>query len=181
MYLIPLNLDDPFKRVFDSPHIAQAFIEDMLGVKITSIEKLEKDHKVTNAAALVRFDYRCKINGKYVIIEMQQGYKNDVLKRFYIYHCLGTVLQLETIKETVVRDRNGKEHRTRNYVELEPVITIIWMAQDNFGLVVDFIEYNLYPKAFSDFVTDPTLSEMSKEALEARRKELFNYPNDDLS
>jgi hypothetical protein len=179
MYLIPLNLDDPFKRVFDAPHIAQAFLEDMLGIEITSIEKLEKDYKITNAAALVRFDYRCKINNKYVIIEMQQGYKPDVVKRFYSYHCLSTALQLETIKETIRKDASGKEHRTRNYVELEEVITIIWMAQDNFGLVADFIEYNLYPKAFYDFVSDPTLSEMSKDALEERRAALFLYPKED--
>jgi hypothetical protein len=179
MYVIPLNLDDPFKRVFDAPNIAQAFIEDLLDVKITSIEKLEKDHKVTNAAALVRFDYRCKINGKYVIIEMQQGYKPDVVKRFYGYHCLSTALQLETIKETVVKDKKGNTHRTRNYVELEAVITIIWMAQDNFGLETDYIEYNLFPKGFGDFVRDPQLCELSKEDLELRRMSLIQDPESD--
>jgi hypothetical protein len=176
MYLIPLNLDEPFKKIFGSVLIAKAFIQDMLGVKITSIEKLETDHKVTNAAALVRFDYRCLIDGKYVIIEMQQGYKQDVVKRFFLYHCLGTALQLETIKETVVKDAKGKEHRTRNYVELESVITIVWMAQDNFDLEADYIEYNLYPKAYSDFIKDATLWESSKSVLEAARTELLRHP-----
>jgi hypothetical protein len=179
MYVVALNLDDPFKRVFDAANIAQAFMEDMLDVQITSIEKLEKEYKITNAAALVRFDYRCKINGNYVIIEMQQGYKPDVVKRFYGYHCLSTALQLETIKETVVKDRKGNEHRTRNYVELEPVITIIWMAQDNFGLESDYVEYNLLPKAFGDFVRDPKLTELSKEDLEARRIALIQDPETD--
>ncbi|MEN9612147.1 MAG: hypothetical protein RLZZ628_2961 [Bacteroidota bacterium] len=179
MYLIPLNLDEPFKKVFGSPHVAKAFIQDMLNVKITSIEKLENDHKVTNAAALVRFDYRCQINDKYVIIEMQQGYKQDVVKRFFLYHCLNTALQLETIKETVVRDRHGKEHRTRNYVELESVITIVWMAQDNFDLEADYIEYNLYPKAYSDFIKHETLWQSSKSELEAERSKLLLHPKKD--
>lgn len=72
MYLLPLNADEPFKRVFSDERIAKAFIEDMLDVEITEITKLDTDHRITNQAALVRFDYRCKINGQYVIIEMQQ-------------------------------------------------------------------------------------------------------------
>jgi hypothetical protein len=179
MYLIPLNLDEPFKKIFGDPLIAKAFLQDMLGVKITSIEKLENDHKVTNAAALVRFDYRCKINGKYVIIEMQQGYKQDVVKRFLLYHCLSTALQLETIKETIVKDAKGREHRTRNYGELEPVITIVWMAQDNFDLIVDYIEYNLYPKGFADFIRDEAAWKAAKSELEAQRTQLLEYPKKD--
>jgi hypothetical protein len=179
MYLIPLNLDEPFKKIFGSPLIAKAFIQDMLGVKITSIEKLETDHKVTNAAAFVRFDYRCLIDGKYVIIEMQQGYKQDVVKRFFLYHCLGTALQLETIKETVVKDSKGREHRTRNYVELESVTTIVWLAQDNFDLVADSIEYNLYPKAYSDFIKDATLWQAPKSVLEKARAALLLHPKKD--
>jgi hypothetical protein len=61
-------------------------------------------------------------------------------------------------------------------VELEPVITIIWMAQDNFGLDTDYVEYNLFPKAFGDFVRDPKLCELSKEDLEVRRMSLIQDP-----
>ncbi|MEN9612474.1 MAG: hypothetical protein RLZZ628_3288 [Bacteroidota bacterium] len=179
MYLVPLNLDEPFKKVFECEDIAKAFIQDMLNVEITFIKKLDTDRKITNAAALIRFDYRCKINNQYVIVEMQQGYKQDVIKRFYLYHCLDTALQLETIKETIVKDAKGREHRTRNYSELEPVITIIWMAQDNFDLESDYIEYNIYPKAFADFVRDNTLWESPKSVLEARRADLFRHPKVD--
>ncbi|MEY4934218.1 MAG: hypothetical protein RIS64_577 [Bacteroidota bacterium] len=61
-------------------------------------------------------------------------------------------------------------------MELEPVITIIWMAQDNFGLDTDYVEYNLFPKAFGDFVRDPKLCELSKEDLEVRRMSLIQDP-----
>jgi hypothetical protein len=64
-------------------------------------------------------------------------------------------------------------------VELEPVITIIWMAQDNFGLDTDYVEYNLFPKAFGDFVRDPKLCELSKEDLEVRRMSLIQDPETD--
>jgi hypothetical protein len=62
MYLIPLNLDEPFKKIFGSLLIAKAFIQDMLGVKITSIEKLETDHKVTSSKTNERLVMRNGLN-----------------------------------------------------------------------------------------------------------------------
>ncbi len=165
MYLAPLNSDAGFKKVFADPQIAKAFLEALLGVIIEEITLLETDHKVTNAASLVKFDFRCKINGQYVIIEMQQAHKTDVIKRFYIYHCLNTCLQLEKIKDMIVRDAKGNEHRIRNYHELEPVFTIIWMVTDTFGFKEDFMEYNTWPKAVIDFIKDDALWSQKKETI----------------
>jgi hypothetical protein len=173
MYLLPLNADELFKRVFSDLNIAKAFIEDMLGVQITEIIKMDTDHRITDNAALVRFDYRCKINGEYVIIEMQQGYKQNVVKRFFLYHCLNTALQLETISETVRTDKKGYDHRTRNYEELQATTTIVWLAQDNFDLEVDSIEYNPYPKAWVDFIKNESLWKKSKTILNQHRVELL--------
>jgi hypothetical protein len=165
MYLAPLNSDAGFKKVFADPQIAKAFLEALLGVIIEEITLIETDHKVTNAAALVKFDFRCKIKGQYVIIEMQQAHKTDVIKRFYIYHCLNTCLQLEKIKDMIVRDAQGNEHRIRNYHELEPVFTIIWMVTDTFGFKEDFMEYNTWPKAVIDFIKDDALWSQKKETI----------------
>jgi hypothetical protein len=171
MYLVSLNNDYFFKKTFSDPEIAQAFFEDILNVKIESIEKLPTDHKVTDAAALIKFDYRCKINGQYVILEMQQGRKSDVVKRFYIYHGLSTCLQLETLKEVISYDLDGNELKLRNYSELERVITIIWMVVDNFGLEDDFAEFNMYNKLVYDFVAnDDIWGKQLKDLLEIREK-----------
>ncbi len=172
MYLAPLNSDAGFKKVFADPQIAKAFLEALLNVIIEEITLIETDHKVTNAAALVKFDFRCKIKGQYVLIEMQQAHKTDVIKRFYIYHCLNTCLQLEKIKDMIVRDAKGNEHRIRNYNELDPVFTIIWMVTDTFGFKADFIEYNHYPKPVIDFLRDDALWGQEKEAIFAMREAL---------
>ncbi len=97
MYLAPLNYDRFFKKVFSDLTIAKAFLQDFLDVEIEEITQLKDKNRVTDDAAVVEFDFRCKINGSYVIIDMQQWYKKDIVKRFYVYHTLNTVLQLEDI------------------------------------------------------------------------------------
>jgi hypothetical protein len=95
MYLAPFNYDRFFERVFKHTHIAKRFLEDMLDVEIEEIEPLPRKNKITDDAAFVEFDYRCKIKGNYVIVDMQQWYKQDVVKRFYLYFCNNTSLQLK--------------------------------------------------------------------------------------
>jgi len=72
MYMAPLNYDRFFKKVFSDDRIAQCFLEDFLDVEITSLERLPSDQRVTDAAALVEFDFRCQIDAEYVIVNMQQ-------------------------------------------------------------------------------------------------------------
>ncbi|MDZ7877195.1 MAG: hypothetical protein U5L45_05970 [Saprospiraceae bacterium] len=84
-YLAPLNFDRFFKKVFSDLDTAKEFLQDFLDVTIESIEVLPLAHKVTDAAVDVEFDYCCKINGQYQIIEMQQWYTSDVVKRFFSY------------------------------------------------------------------------------------------------
>ena len=86
MYLAPLNYDRFFKKVFSDLNIAKRFLEDFLDVTIQSIEALKENHKITDDASVVEFDFRCKIEGQYIIIDMQQWYKPDVVQRFYLYH-----------------------------------------------------------------------------------------------
>ena len=86
MYLAPLNYDRFFKKVFKDPAIAKEFLEDFLDVTISDIEKLDEKHRVTDDASVVEFDYRCKVDVKFVIIAMPQWYKADIIKRFYLYH-----------------------------------------------------------------------------------------------
>jgi hypothetical protein len=168
MFVASLNLDLFFKKVFSNKRLAKKFLQDILGVKITEIQLLNVENKVTDASVTVRFDFRCKINGQYCIIEMQQKYKIDVIKRFFLYHSVSTALQLETLKAIKVTKLNGETYTEKNYSSLEPVITLIWMVDDMLGFEEDFIAYSTLPEASVNFIKN---TDLWKESLENILKE----------
>lgn len=86
MFLAPLNYDRYFNKIFSDERIAKRFLEDFLETNITKIEMLKGKYRVTNNASLVEFDFRCKIDNTYVILDMQQWYKRDITQRFYLYN-----------------------------------------------------------------------------------------------
>jgi hypothetical protein len=177
MFVVSLNLDVFFKKVFSNKKIAKNFLQDFFGVKITEIKLLRSDYKVTDDATIVRFDYRCKINGKYVNIEMQQKYKTDVNKRFYLYHCLGTALQLETLEPKVTKQFNGKTYTEKNYSGLEPVTTLVWMVDDTFNFTDDFVAFTTLPEAAKTFITDENLWQQPIETILTEREKALNIIN----
>ena len=143
----------------------------MLGVKITDFKRLSVENKLTDAAVTVKFDFRCKIHGQYVVIEMQQKYKIDVVKRFYLYQAVDTALQLETLKPSVVIKPNGETYTEKNYSGLEPVITLIWMVDDMLGFEDDYIAYTTLPESAGDFILDADLwAQPLENILEKRDK-----------
>ena len=146
MYVAPLNLDLFFKKVFSNKRIAKKFLEDVLGITITEIKLLSVENKLTDDAVIVKFDFRCKIYGQYVVIEMQQHYKIDIVKRFWMYQSVSTVLQLETLKPTTVTKSNGETYTEKNYSGLKPVITLVWMVDDMLGFEEDYISYTILPE-----------------------------------
>ena len=83
----------------------------------------------------MEFDFRCKIKGNYAIIDMQQWYKQDIVQRFFLYHALNTGLQLEGLpKKNLILDKaTRKIKKIKDYRSLEPVLTLIWMVDDNLG------------------------------------------------
>jgi hypothetical protein len=173
MYIAPLNLDIFFKKVFSNKQIVKKFLENLLAIQISSLKILTIESKLTDDAVTVKFDYRCKINGKYVIIEMQQKYKVDVVKRFYLYHAVSTALQLETLKPVKVTKSNGETYTEKNYSGIEPVLTLIWMVDDMLGFKDDYIVFTTLPEATKDFITDGELWQQPFEKiLEAREKTL---------
>ncbi len=163
MYVAPLNYDRFFKRVFSDDNIARAFLQDFLDVKIEEITQLKEKHRITDEAAIVEFDYRCKIDGSYVIIDMQQWYKRDIVKRFYIYHALNTVLQLEDIPTKTIElppkhsSLFPKEIRIKDYRLLEPVITLIWMVDDSLNFTRDYVTQILTPETVVEFIRNSEL------------------------
>jgi hypothetical protein len=177
MFVVSLNLDVFFKKVFSNKKIAKSFLQDFFGVKITEIKLLRTDYKITDDATIVRFDYRCKINGKYVVIEMQQRYKTDVNKRFYLYHCLGTALQLETLAPKIVAQLNGKTYTEKNYAGLEPVMTLIWMVEDTFNFTDDFVAFTTLPESAKTFIADENLWQQSLETILAEREKTLKIIN----
>jgi hypothetical protein len=70
MYVASLNLDLFFKKVFSNKKIAKKFLEDILNVQISDIKILSTDYRISDDAVIVKFDFRCKIQGKYMVIEM---------------------------------------------------------------------------------------------------------------
>ena len=82
MYLAPLNYDRYFKKVFKDTQIAKRFLEDFFDITIETIELLTQKHRITDDAVAVEFDFRCKIQGHFLIIDMQQWYKPDIVTDF---------------------------------------------------------------------------------------------------
>ncbi len=177
MYVASLNLDLMFKKVFSDKEIARHFLQDLLGIIITEITLLNLEYKLTNDAVIIKFDYRCKINGRYVIIEMQQQYKKDVVKRFYLYHCVGTVLQLELLQSTLNARANGETYKEKDYSTLEPVVTILWMSDDTLGFDEDVIVFTTLPEAVKDFISDETLWAQPIETINKARADTLKILN----
>jgi len=148
MFLAPFNYDRFFKKIFSDKKIAKRFLEDFFEVSIQEIELVSLDHKLTNEANLLRFDFRCKIDGEYIIVDMQQWYKQDIVQRFYVYHAANTVLQLEdlpTIQPT-------KEKKVKDYRPLMPVKTLIWLVDDTLKVKQDFLSHQLLPSDLLTFI-----------------------------
>jgi len=158
MYLAPLNYDRFFKKVFSQTHIAKAFLEDFLDTQIEEIKLLERTHLLTNKAMKVEMDFRCKINGSYVIVDMQQWYKPDVVKRFYLYHCASTALQLEDLPEkNLLSNPKHKKSKDVDYRLVEPVLTLVWMVDDSLGFKNNFMVYTTAPEYSLDFICNQPL------------------------
>ena len=157
MYLAPLNYDRYFKKVFSDLKIAKRFLEDFFEVTIQNIELLTVQHKITDDAVAVEFDFRCKINNQFVIIDMQQWYKPDVVHRFYTYHCISTALQLEKLPLKSIALEGDKERKVKDYNEILPVITLVWMVDDTFNFKEDFIAYTMTPEIVSEFIKNNLL------------------------
>ena len=162
MEILPLNYDKYFKKTFADTEIAQQFLEDFLNVEIAEITPQDLEVNLTNKSRELRFDFRCKNAEQHFIVEMQQWYKHDVVKRFFVYHCSNTVLQLEDmpkVKRQIFDRKTGKYivKEEKDYSTLTPVITIIWFVDDSFRSSEDFIPFTILPEELKNFVNDESL------------------------
>lgn len=183
MFVASLNLDLFFKKVFSNTRIAKKYLEDVLGVRITEITLLSIEHKISDDSVLIKFDFRCKINGQYVVIEMQQKHKPDVNKRFYLYHCVQTALQLENLEPVTITKANGETYTEKNYSGLEPVTTIIWLVDDSLNFTDDFVAFTTLPEIAKDFISNDALWSQPLDIIKKERKaalEILNNQTKDL-
>lgn len=158
--MAPLNYDRFFKKVFSDIEIAKAFLEDIFDLEIQEIEQLKEKHRVTDDARVVEFDYRCKIDDQYIIIDMQQWHKPDIAHRFYIYHAVNSSLQLENLPtKKLIIGKNNKTLKVKDYRLIEPVITLVWMVDDVFGNENDFLSFVMTPEDVVEFVKAEALWE----------------------
>jgi len=171
MFLAPLNYDKYFNKVFSNERIAKRFLEDFLETEVNELEMLKGKLRVTDNASLVEFDFRCKIDNSFVILDMQQWYKRDISQRFYLYHALNTGLQLEKLpSKRVLYDYSyEKNKKVEDYRALLPVLTLVWMADDSLDLKDDFVAYSMSPEIVVEFVKNkklwhkPEIVELLKE------------------
>ncbi|MCP5054052.1 MAG: hypothetical protein GY940_43185 [bacterium] len=159
MFLAPLNYDKYFKKVFSNEGIAKRFLEDFLETGINEFEMLQGRHRVTDDAALVEFDFRCEIEDSFVILDMQQWYKRDVTRRFYIYHALNAGLQLEELpnKKVLYDHSYQKTGKVKDYRNLQPVLTLVWMSDDTLGFKDDYAAYTMTPELVTEFIKNEKL------------------------
>jgi len=179
MYLAPLNYDRFFKKVFSDLDIAKKFLEDALTVSITEISVLPIKNKITDASRSVEFDFRCKISDTYVIIEMQQWYKPDIIQRFHLYHCLNTALQLEELPKKLILTIENDLQEVKDYSKLQPVFTIIWLVHENLSETDDYLSLVPTNESVLNFIRNNSLWKRHniKELQEERKKILKKINN----
>ncbi len=172
MYLAPLNYDRYFKKVFSDTRIAKRFLEDFFDITIDELKILPTKHKITDNARAVEFDFRCKIGDKFIIIDMQQWFKTDIVKRFYMYHSMNTVLQLEKMPDKSIDLEAKKQKEIKDYDKLIPVITLIWLADDTLNFREDYVSYTMANEVVLDFIRNKNLwkEENILKILEQRAK-----------
>ena len=194
MDILPLTYDKYFKKAFSNLTIAKKFLEDFLDIEIAEISHLETDFNLTNKSRELRFDFRCKGDDKHFIVEMQQWYKPDVVKRFYLYHCTNTALQLENLPKTKrhIYDKETKSYvlkEIKDYSKLTPSITIIWFVDDSFRYKEDYLVFTILPEKTKDFILDESWEKLTNfdkgqlQKLYKKRnvlKKLINKKNRDL-
>ncbi len=182
--MAPLNYDRFFKKVFSDLEIAKSFLEDFLDIKIDGIESMNKKGKVarvTDDASIVEFDFRCEVNGQFIIIDMQQWHKQDIIHRFYLYHCLNTSLQLEDLElKKIYTDTKGVERKVKDYSLLYPAITIVWLVNESLGSQRNTITSFMQPEELDHFINGEKLWETgSIEELREKRKDILSIVNND--
>ncbi len=176
-YLAPLTYDRFFKKVFSKLKIAKAFLEDFLDIEIQEIEKLENVNNLTKESQKVKFDFRCKVDNKHIIIEMQQWEKQDIVQRFLTYLAVNIALQLENMPEKHIR-RGDTTIEIKDYRRLEPTITLVWLVDDDFKIDKNFLSYSIYPDSIADFIRDTELWNSNEiEELKNQREELLKLLN----
>ena len=103
-----------------------------------------------------------KILINFVIIDMQQWFKTDIVKRFYMYHSMNTVLQLEKMPDKSIDLEENRKRDIKDYDKLIPVITLIWLADDDLNFNDDFVSYMMTGEILNDFIKNKKYSKYLK-------------------
>ncbi len=159
MFLAPLNYDKYFNKVFSNEKFAKRFLEDFLENTINEFEMLKGRYRVTDDASVVEFDFRCRIDKYLVILDMQQWYKRGIGQRFYLYHALNTGLQLEELsdKRVLFESSYKKSEKVKDYRNLMPVLTLVWMADDSLDYTDNYVAFTMTPELVTEFIKNEKL------------------------
>jgi len=70
---------------------------------------------------------------------------------------MNTVLQLEKMPDKSIKLGDDKKRDIKDYDKLIPVITLIWLADDNLNFKDDFVSYTMTSETLNDFVRNKNL------------------------
>lgn len=83
-------------------------------------------------------------------------------------------MQLENLPAMVVPTINGKVYKTKDYSQVLPSITIVWMVDDRLGFTEDMVVYTPTPEVVSSFMLDDSLWQTKNiEALFKERQRIL--------
>jgi hypothetical protein len=85
---------------------------------------------------------------------------------------MNTVLQLEKIPDKSIKLAEDKKKGIKDYDKLIPVITLIWLADDNLNFKDDFVSFTMTSESLNDFIRNKNLwkKENILEILSEREK-----------
>ena len=86
-------------------------------------------------------------------------------------------MQLEHLEPKVITKLDGKTYTEKNYGDLEPVITLVWMVDDNLNFTEDFIAFTTLPEAAKDFIANDELWRQPLEDILKEREKTLKILN----
>ena len=98
--VIPLKYGVTFKRIFGKPEVFRQFATAVLGIPIMT-ENVHTEYEYPKPVGFVRsrYDLFAEDTEKRVIVEIQQAKEGDFFDRFFYYHLISLVEQVQGFKE----------------------------------------------------------------------------------
>jgi hypothetical protein len=103
-HVIPLRYGTAFKKAFRDPQVFSAFVRDILGIEFeTSEVAQEYSFHPSVGHVNIRYDLFAEDASRRVIVELQHIRDDETFDRFFYYHLIGLVEQVQTSNDYRLR------------------------------------------------------------------------------